>query len=562
MATDTNIRLNDNTNIDLSKLIESRLLVQANSGGGKSWALRRLLEQTHGKVQQIVIDSEGEFSTLREKHDFILAGKGGDTPAEPRSAALLARKLLELKVSAIIDLYELHPQDRKRFVRLFLDALINAPKELWHPCIIVIDEAHTYAPEKGQSEAMDAVIGLAALGRKRGFCAVLATQRISKLNKDAAAECNNKLIGRATQDIDMKRAGDELGFASRDQMLSLRALRPGEFYAFGPAISDEVTRVTIGPVRTTHPKAGSRALTRTVPPTSAIKQVLGELADLPAEAEQEAKTVAELKQQVKSLTSQLRTPPVEKLPQEKTKIVEVPVLKDAQILRLERVFGGMVKESARHGGAMTLLWTTFDEIGKAMIAALDDIKRGPAPAKATRSAPTPSPTAEIPISAPPSEGLSAARQRVLDALAWLSAIGIERANKVQLAFLSDQSPRSSGYSNNLGALRSAGMIEYLAQSEVALTATGRSFANVPKAPATSEELQNRIQSKLPRAQWAILKVLIDQYPEELAKDDLAAASGQSPTSSGYSNNLGAMRSLGLLDYPSPGQVKAEPILFL
>jgi hypothetical protein len=110
------VSLNDNIQINLPKLIESKLLVQANSGGGKSWALRRILEQSHGKVQHIILDSEGEFGTLREKYDYVLAGKDGDTPAEPRSAALLARKLLELNVSAIIDLYELHPQERKRFV--------------------------------------------------------------------------------------------------------------------------------------------------------------------------------------------------------------------------------------------------------------------------------------------------------------------------------------------------------------------------------------------------------------------------------------------------------------
>jgi len=101
------ILINDTVGIDLSTLIDTRLLVQANSGGGKSWLLRRLLEQSHGKVQQIIIDLEGEFSTLREKYDYILAAKEGDTAAEPQSAALLARRLLELHVSAIIDLYEL-----------------------------------------------------------------------------------------------------------------------------------------------------------------------------------------------------------------------------------------------------------------------------------------------------------------------------------------------------------------------------------------------------------------------------------------------------------------------
>jgi DNA helicase HerA-like ATPase len=199
------INLSRDADFDLDILINTRLLIQANSGGGKSWCIRRLLEQSHGKVQQIVIDLEGEFSTLREKFDYVLAGKDGDTPADPRSASLLARKLLELNVSSIIDLYELDHFNRKRFVKLFLDAIVNAPKELWHPCLIVLDEAHVFCPEKGQSEAMSSVIDLATRGRKRGFCAVLATQRLSKLHKDAAAECNNKLIGRTGLDVDMKR---------------------------------------------------------------------------------------------------------------------------------------------------------------------------------------------------------------------------------------------------------------------------------------------------------------------------------------------------------------------
>src|SRR2546421_2590821 len=276
------LSLNETTTIDLPTLLDTRLLVQANSGGGKSWLLRRLLEQSHGKVQQIVIDLEGEFATLREKYDYVLAGKEGDTPAEPNSAALLARKLLELNVSAIIDLYELHYQDRKQFVRLFLESMINAPKHLWHPCLVVIDEAHKFCPEKEQSEASSAVIDLATLGRKRGYCAILATQRLSKLHKDAAAECNNKLIGRTNLDVDMRRASEELGFTAKTQQLSLRELQAGEFFAFGPAISPTVQKITIGEVQTTHPKAGSRLLAQhTTPPSEAMKKIVSELHDLP-----------------------------------------------------------------------------------------------------------------------------------------------------------------------------------------------------------------------------------------------------------------------------------------
>src|SRR3954471_2956510 len=101
------IKLNGTVSIDLDKLIETRMLIQANSGGGKSWAIRRIIEQVFGHVQIIVIDPEGEFSNLRSKYDFVYVGNGGDAETTPRSAGLLATRLLELKASAIIDLYEL-----------------------------------------------------------------------------------------------------------------------------------------------------------------------------------------------------------------------------------------------------------------------------------------------------------------------------------------------------------------------------------------------------------------------------------------------------------------------
>jgi hypothetical protein len=297
------IKLNNSTQLDLDKLIESRLLVQANSGGGKSMTIRRIIEQAFGHVQIIVIDPEGEFGNMRAKYDFVYCGKEGDAPAEPRSAALLARRLLELKASAIIDLYEI-PMERKKFVRLFLEALVNLPKELWHDCLIIVDEAHVFAPEKSESEALSAVINLASLGRKRGYCLIAATQRPAKLHKDVSAECNNKLIGRAVQDIDRKRSAEELGFSTRDEVLSLRDLEPGEFYAFGPAVSREVVKIKIGEVSVPPPKRGA-AKKAPPKPSAKVKEILSSLSDLPAEAQKEGATVAELKKEITILKQKL-----------------------------------------------------------------------------------------------------------------------------------------------------------------------------------------------------------------------------------------------------------------
>jgi len=160
--------------LSIPSLIDTRLLIQANSGGGKSYAIRRLLEQSHGQVQQIVLDMEGEFGTLREKHDYILVGKEGDIPANIQTAELLARKLLELNTSAIIDLYELKAHERILFVKRFLNSMINAPKNLWHPVMVIVDEAHVFCLEKGKAESMNSVIDLCTRGRKRGYCAILA----------------------------------------------------------------------------------------------------------------------------------------------------------------------------------------------------------------------------------------------------------------------------------------------------------------------------------------------------------------------------------------------------
>src|SRR3990167_211616 len=271
---------------DLDLLIASRLLIQANSGGGKTRTIRRLLEQTHGKVQHLVIDPEGEYQTLRKRFDYVLAApKGGDTAAHPRTAALLAERLLQLGVSAILDIYELSQDDRQRFVKLFLHALVDAPRTLWHPVLVVLDEAHVYAPEGKESESTAAVKAMASRGRKRGFCLVAATQRLAKLSKDVAAECNTKLVGRCTLDVDIKRAAEELGFVTNDQRQSLRQLEPGQFYGFGSAFDVLApTLVKVGPIVTPHPEPGQQAAP-TTPPTAKVRKLLPQLADLPAEAD-------------------------------------------------------------------------------------------------------------------------------------------------------------------------------------------------------------------------------------------------------------------------------------
>ena len=58
--------------INITELLATRLLVQGNSGSGKSHLLRRVLEESAGIVQQVVIDPEGDFVSLAEEFGHVV----------------------------------------------------------------------------------------------------------------------------------------------------------------------------------------------------------------------------------------------------------------------------------------------------------------------------------------------------------------------------------------------------------------------------------------------------------------------------------------------------------
>lgn len=548
------LKLNDQTEINLHKLIESKLLVQANSGGGKSWALRRIIEQAFGQVQIIVLDPEGEFGNMRGAYDFVYCGKGGDAPVESRSAALLARRLLELKASAVIDLYELPMQERKHFVRLFLDAMVNAPKNLWHECIVILDEAHIFAPEKDQSESLGAVADIASRGRKRHFCLIVATQRPAKLNKDVAAECNNKLIGRASLDIDRKRSAEELGFTGRDEILSLRNLEPGEFYCFGPALGRDVEKVKIGSVKV-KPETGIQSSKGVPEPTEKVKKILSQLADLPAEAQKEAITIAELKAQITRLKREQHSA---QPPKEIIDAAIVRAMKEHEVRFKKREYD-IVRSQAK-------LASLVSKFVKDAESALNVVTVSVDPPTFTIRHVHQQPVVQTSPKAPsiPSDStdsLSGPEQRILNAIAWMESLGIVEPEQTAIAFLAGYTFGGGGFNNPRGALRTKGYVEYRGD-RIALTDEGRSRADKPDADLTSDELHRRVLSVLPGPEQKLLRVLIEMYPNDLAKDELAERTGYAPGSGGFNNPCGRLRTLGLVEYPSAGRVKAKELLFV
>lgn len=240
-------------NIDLEKLLATRMLITSASGGGKSWAIRRIMEQTANLVQSIIIDPEGEFSSLAKKFPYLVCGVSqGDIKINIATAACLAAELMERNASAILDISEYDPDERSIFIAEFIKGLMQLPQSYWHHVLIVIDEAHLFCPQHDKSEAKKPIIDLAGRGRKRGFCPILATQRLSKLNKSAAAELQNRMIGLAFLDTDVKRSAEELGMNANVAGEILSNLNPGEFMVYGPALTQKMEKLKVGPIVTQH----------------------------------------------------------------------------------------------------------------------------------------------------------------------------------------------------------------------------------------------------------------------------------------------------------------------
>ncbi|MFO6448599.1 helicase HerA domain-containing protein [Erythrobacter sp. NE805] len=239
--------------IDLAELLATRLLVQGNSGSGKSHLLRRLLEECAGQVQQIVIDPEGDFVTLADAFGHVVIDAAAYSPREIEA---LGQRVRQHRASVVLALDELEVEQQIRCAALFLTALFDAPREHWYPALVVVDEAQMFAPaaagemnDEVRRMTLAAMTNLMCRGRKRGLAGIVATQRLAKLAKNVAAEASNFLMGRTFLDIDMQRAADLLGM-DRRQAERIRDLQRGQFLGLGPAISRRPVAVEVGAVRT------------------------------------------------------------------------------------------------------------------------------------------------------------------------------------------------------------------------------------------------------------------------------------------------------------------------
>lgn len=535
--------------------LNTHIGVLGKTGAGKSYTARGLAERLLSMRRQVVIvDPTGAWYGLRTGFNIpIFGGRQGDVEINDLAGEAVAGVIVEQNTSGIIDLSLMTANGQKRFMRDFAHRLRKKPPGALY---LFLDEADEFLPQekvKGAGVGTDLNLfgdlkWMVRRGRLNGFRVTMITQRPAEIAKAVLTQIETLVAHRLTAPQD-RRAVEEWvkGHADpdahREVLASLASLEKGVAWVWAPDLGI-LSKSKMPPITTFDsgrtPEPGEAELT---PPAladldlSAIKASLATV-----EAEAKSNDPRALKAEVARLSREL-------LKAQRATVPAPPAPPPKQVITNTADLEAARKDGVREGIARA----------QQALAALGEGKPLARP-KASAPADFERVVAE-PSAVTVADGLTGPQQRILNALAWWKAFGIDQPTNEQVAFVAGYSPTSGGYANPRGALKAIGFLDYPSPGKLTLTAAGEEKADAPDAPPTTEEMHRRIMGKLSVPQQRILAPVMEAYPESLTNQEAADKAGYSPTSGGYANPRGSLKSLNLITYPSPGSLRAADWMF-
>lgn len=538
--------------------LDDRLGWVGTSGSGKTYnaagGVERLLESG---ARTVIVDPLGVWWGLRlqsngqpSSHNIvIIGGEHGDLPLNEHAGKLIGETVATAPESFIIDLSQMATKEaERRFMLAFLETWYR--KADGDPVHAIFDEADLWAPQgagSGAGPKLQALMEqIVRRGRVKGFVPWLITQRPAVVSKDVLSQVDGLVALKLTSSQDRKAIGEWVrGQADEGQWKEiwkeLPAMQRGQGIVWVPArgILETVSfpkKQTFDSSRT--PKRGEKKERRELPPLD-IGKLERKLASV--EEDMKANDPAALKKEVSSLKRQL-TVANRNLEKAETPAPTLAKVEEKAI------------EAARAEGVAIGI-----QQAQSALAAL--AKGKPAPKAMKDNGALPKVEAE-PLPVTSQEGISGPQQRILNSLAWWRAFGIDRPSNEQVAFVAGYSPKSGNFGNLKGGLNTSKLITYPRPGQLELTEDGKAKADAPAKPPTQNEMHSRVMAKLKGPQQRILAPAIAAYPDECSNDQLADEAGYSASSGNFGNLKGSLRSLGLIDYPQPGYVRAADWLFV
>jgi len=524
------------------------------SGSGKTHSLHRLIEFIPKDRPIFIADIEQDFIPLRRHRDFVVIGKGRDMPADPHVAPMLAKKFLEAGFSIIFDAFEEPKKRRELFLKAFLETLHDAPRSLWRPATIVIDELDRWAPEKGEteSECTEACAAAAQRFRKRGLDIVMATTRVSKVDKTTISMSRNWMIGLSNIDTDFKRSLSFLGFTEKEDKQRYRDLDRGDFFVWGPAVGiRRPEKIHVGPAKLFIPALSKRKGARAPAPPERVKKLIGELKDLPKEAEQELNDVKALQARVRELERQLKQRPEPKMDKEQiqkeaeklTKIAVAGAVKEYKKVldHMRAAINGAIADAIIQLGDKDLVPKTEWVSPVMTFTPSMPLKRMSNP-KIVHSDPVP-----LKVEAEDTNGITPQARKILGFLHMKAG---QAFGKVQVAAMTGYRPGSGGFNSAISQLKKAGLIvQHGSAIAIASDADVKSLIG-EHTPHSIEDWINKLKPQ----ESKIYQLLMSAPDRTFKKEQIAEHTGYSHGSGGFNSAISKLKTLGLAQQHHDGSI--------
>jgi hypothetical protein len=616
------LKISDNLSLPIAAVTE-KLAWLGRTGSGKTYGAMKLAELMLDAGAQIgVLDPVGVWRALRvpaakDGRAFevvVFGGLYGDVPLDPGAGKLIADLVVDRGLSFVLDVSQFIPSEQQTFAAAFAHQFFHRKKSAPSAVHLFIEECQEFIPENPSGrEAL--TLGefqrLWKLGRNFGIGGSLISQRPQEIAKKALNMSGTLFAFQMTGPQERKaiRAWVADQGVAVDIEGVLQKLSVGEPHVESPTFLEVSKTVRILPrvtadLSSTPTVGGTTAAKRPLTPID-VEQLRTQMAETIERAKADdpkelKKTIATLQKSLQNkehalsmaaagqqaLAAQMPTKTVEiltgadreRLAAHRAQLVAIAEdlgQKSAGIVgeaeaRIEAVVTrtverlGVLLADQRTVFEETLQRAGFTRILEKLdrVTVTPDVRPTP---RAVSVHPSPPRVNGVAVSAASGSGdqkIEPAKQRILNALAWLTQLGRTSWTREVVGFVAGVSSRSSAFANNLSALRTAGLLDYPQQNYLQLTASGTAQAAPPDALLTPADLHAQIERLLEPAQWRLAKAVIDAYPKVMTREQLADAAKVSAASSAFANNISRLRTLGLLDYPKQGEVVGTPALFL
>jgi uncharacterized protein len=545
------------------EVVTQTIAILAKRRAGKSYTMRKIAEELLDKGQQIVlVDPKGDQWGIRSSADgkapgypiVILGGEHGDIPLEVDSGELIAKLVVEERVSVLLDLSEFRKHEIATFMAIFLENLYRLKaKEIYRtPVMVIVDEADAIAPQKPQANEarmLGAIDDIVRRGGQRGIGCILITQRSAVLNKNVLTQAQILVVLRtiAPQDLAAMKAWIEVhGDLSQGKKLieSLPSLPIGEAWFWSPGwpTADGIfVRARVLPIVTFDSGATPKPGERQVVPKNLADIDLGVLKEKMAATIEKAKSddPKELKKEIarlNKLISENSSGDVDAavstaLAKRDKEWGELMAAHERWAERLEKVIVSISEAAAGALDVFSRPATTLPDIQfkpfKQKVTVVRDGKPAPAVVTGERAVPV----------------LKSGARRMIEIIVDKYPLIL---TKTQLGTLAGLKVKSGTFAAYLSALRSNELISTTGNAIAPTEKAFDEFGKSPRVAISAMETREMWRSKLKTGAQRMFDVLNDFYPNSISKEMLAEISGIDSKGGTFAAYLSTLRSNGLV----------------